>query len=278
MIFTHLQNIKLLKSINMDMKRKTAIILGMYIGQSEMKKKMYQDNVLDWLNKTPYDIYTVNSSGHTLDIKHDRLFEFTFKQDETPMESHSKNFMDQFTKLFIKKKEIGPTHLEKNSLLKIFSYFPTLYSYDMAFKITGKYFCPDFERHYNNMSHADIIIQKKRYPINSTVLLYMLLILLTFIILGLYFKINRNQIIFIYSLFLSVVFIIFLINDYNEPTELVGMKPHLLQDFFNGIDEYTTCETFLHKFITRTHSVVRMPLLPISRKYPRNDGSVLDAL
>lgn len=260
------------------MKRKTAIILGMYIGSSEEKKKMYQDNVLDWLHKTPYDIYTVNSSGHTLDIKHDRLFEFTFKQDETPMESHSKNFMDLFTKLFIKKKEIGPTQLEKNSLLKIFTHFPTLYSYDMAFKITGKYFCPDFERHYN-MSHADIIIQKKRYPINPSLLVYMLLSLLAFIILCLYFKINRYRIIFICSLFVSVVFIIFLINNYEEPTELVGMKPRLLHDFFNGIDDYSTCEKFLHKFITRsTQSVVRLPLLPISRKFPRNDGSVLDAL
>jgi hypothetical protein len=259
------------------MKQNTAIILGMYIGPSESRKKMYQDNVLDWLHNTPYDIYTVNSSGHILDITHDRLFEFTFKQDETHMVSHqSKPLIDVFTKLFIKKKDSGPTQLEKNSILKTFTHFPALFSYDMVFKITGKYFCPDFERHYNSIPSADIIIQKKRYAINPILLL---LCVLAFILLCLYMKINPYRIIFMSVVLVSVVLFIYLMNSYEEPTELLGMKPRLLHDFFNGIDEYTSSEKSLHQFITRsTQSVVRMPSLPISRKFPRNDGSVLDAL
>ena len=49
---------------------------------------------------------------------------------------------------------------EKNSLEKAFAHFTELDSYDLVFKVTGKYFCPDFMDNYKNIPpNMDFVLQ-----------------------------------------------------------------------------------------------------------------------
>jgi hypothetical protein len=89
--------------------------------------EMYEKRVHRWLNNTDLDIYIVDSSGIGINQKHERLHQYVFEQD-----------------LEISKNSVSVC--EKNSILKAIEYFKEDFlKYNIVFKITGKYFIPDFE-------------------------------------------------------------------------------------------------------------------------------------
>lgn len=105
------------------------ILLTMYIGGNDKKRKIYLHRINRWLNETSFDIYTVESSGELLNINHPRLKQFVFIQEDNKEDS-------------IK----GPTIFERNSILKAFNNFKNDFKkYDIIFKITAKYFIPSLE-------------------------------------------------------------------------------------------------------------------------------------
>lgn len=105
---------------------KCCILLTMYIGGNDKKRKIYLHRINRWLNETSFDIYTVESSGELLNINHPRLKQFTFLQGD----KHKGN----------------STILERNSILKAYNYFQNDFKkYDIIFKITAKYFIPSLE-------------------------------------------------------------------------------------------------------------------------------------
>lgn len=242
---------------------KTAILLGMYIGTSEEKKKMYQLNVMDWLKNTNYDIYTVDSSGQSINITHERLFEFSFKQEESESEK------SDFFGMFFKK---GTTLLEKDALLRLFKHYPNLFKYDMVFKITGKYFSPDLKSKYEKLPKCDMIIQHSHYINKLRILLMILIVALT-----IYIKVNYNKWINGVSCVCILLLYISYIYSY-ENTELVGATPRILHEFITGIADHCM-EISLYQFILfKKISVHRLPPLSISRKYPKADGTILSYL
>lgn len=107
---------------------KCCILLTMYIGGNEKKRKIYLHRINRWLNETSFNIYTVESSGELLNINHPRLKQFTFIQNDNIDKRHNQ------------------TMFERNSILKAFYYFKTDFKkYDIIFKITAKYFIPSLE-------------------------------------------------------------------------------------------------------------------------------------
>lgn len=232
--------------------RKTAIILTMHIGNSESKKKMYLLNILDWLNYTPFDIYTVESSGQSFYINHPRLFEFNFKQQYTILPS--------------------VTISEKNSILHIFENFPKLFTYDIIFKITGKYFSHDFVDEYKKNQESNMYIQYSH--IVNPLRYIILFIFILFIILYIIYK--KKYMVFVFLSCIIILFISYFIS--YENTELIGATPILLYDFFSSIKN-ECCEISLYNFImNRNLRYHRFNSLSISKKYPRNDGSILNKL
>jgi hypothetical protein len=121
---TLLDNVKPLKTSEPAKESaKVCMLVSMYIGDN--RREMYTKNIKHWLNDTNLDIYTVDSSGKYLDIKHPRLFQYSFKQDSA----------------FIR---YNVSVSEKVSIEKALAYFD-LSAYDLIFKVTGKYFLPEFE-------------------------------------------------------------------------------------------------------------------------------------
>jgi hypothetical protein len=119
---------------------KSAILLTMYIGENNDRKNMYVKNIMDWLNKTNIDIYTVNSSGEFLNINHPRLNQVAFIQNNNSGNS---------------------SELERDSIIKANNYF-NFSKYDLVFKITGKYFLPDFENMIKYIpSDAELVVQNQ---------------------------------------------------------------------------------------------------------------------
>jgi hypothetical protein len=119
-------------------KNNTALIITMYIGNDKKRQKLYEKNILDWLKYTPFKIYTVESSGRKLNIKHERLHEFTYKQ------KHGHKPRASLT--------------EKYSILLLLKEYPEIENYKLVFKITGKYFCPNFMNEYKNIPNGSNII------------------------------------------------------------------------------------------------------------------------
>lgn len=122
--------------------RKCCVLLTMYADSNE-KKKFYE-KILDlWLTNTKLDIYIVNSSGEILNKKDERLFQYAFKQKSEY--NH----------------DIGPSVYERDSIDGILSVFD-FSQYDLIFKITGKYYIPDFEKVIEYIpDDADIVLQNQ---------------------------------------------------------------------------------------------------------------------
>lgn len=111
---------------------KCCILLTMHIGNNDDRRQMYVHRVKRWLNETSLDIYTVESSGELLNIKHPRLYQYTFKQEEYDPESVE---------------AVNKTILERNSILNAYNNFKEYFkNYDIIFKVTGKYFIPSLEK------------------------------------------------------------------------------------------------------------------------------------
>ena len=118
---------------------KIAILLTMYIGNSNEKFKMYMKNIIEWL-KTGLTIYIVESSGFEIPFKHPLLKTFIFSQTRPEQKSN-------------------PSLTEKDSILNACNYFD-FSLYDMVFKVTGKYFSDNFLDMINYIpSDADLVLQ-----------------------------------------------------------------------------------------------------------------------
>jgi len=114
----------------------------MYLSNDPNRINMYHQKISSWLSKTSLEIYTVDSSGSFLDIRHPRLHQYSFKQNQ------------EFV-LF------DPSLVEKDSLLRAYQFFKKDFkNYDYIFKITGKYCAPDLENVINNLDmNYDLILQ-----------------------------------------------------------------------------------------------------------------------
>jgi len=106
---------------------KICILLTMYIGPEELgRRSMYETSVLNWLSKTSFEIFVVESSGQYIRQNHPRLHQYSFQQES--------KFVDY-----------DPCFQERNSILKAFDYFNGFSKFDIIFKITGKYFLETLE-------------------------------------------------------------------------------------------------------------------------------------
>jgi len=127
---------------NYPYRTKCCVLLTMYVKNN---KELYEKRVYRWLNDTNLDIYIVDSSGIGIKQKHERLHQYVFKQDL----------------------EIGKYSVsvyEKNSILKAIKYFEEDFlNYNIVFKITGKYFIPDFEKIITPIpNNIEIVLQNLR--------------------------------------------------------------------------------------------------------------------
>lgn len=95
----------------------------MYIGKNQKRLDIYLKNLKEWLS-TGLDIYTVDSSGIGIDNNHPLLKNFKFSQQIPEIKEN-------------------PSLTEKNSILRALDNFD-FSSYDLVFKVTGKYFSDDF--------------------------------------------------------------------------------------------------------------------------------------
>lgn len=227
---------------------KIALLITMYISSTIERKKMYKLNILDWLNNTPFEIYTVDSSNRKLDIIHPRLHQYYFDQG-----------FNQINK--------NPSMSEKNSILRLFDNYPELYSYNFIYKITGKYYCPNFMDQYKTIpNNVDIVLQ---YGIKGKLNFY--IIILSIILLFIYLFINVNDIFIVILVLLKIL--------PNEHTELVGMKPQLLKDVVQSIN-YFNFEITLYNYINSHTDLLtyRLKPLQIKRKTMRSDKSILNIL
>jgi len=130
---------KVVKKSPSPARRKFCILFTMYIGDTKERRDVYENRIARWLDEsTGIDLYTVDSSGKELflDDKTNlitsphyfdpRLHQFSFKQ---PSAFQSGN----------------PSMPEKRAMLKAIKHFKKEFStYDIIFKITGKYFIPNF--------------------------------------------------------------------------------------------------------------------------------------
>ena len=120
-------------------KNNTALIITMYIGNHKKRQKLYEKNISDWLTFTPFNIYTVESSDTKLNIINPRLHQYIFKQ--------TNNY-------------IGQSLSEKDSILRLIEKYPEIESYELVFKITGRYFFSNFMSEFKNIpSNVNIVLQ-----------------------------------------------------------------------------------------------------------------------
>jgi hypothetical protein len=103
---------------------KCCVFLTMYVKNNI---ELYEKRVKRWLDETDFDIFIVDSSGIGIKQTDERLKQYVFTQNP------------DFERFSV-------SVSEKNSILKAIDYFnDDLLDYDIIFKITGKYFIPDFE-------------------------------------------------------------------------------------------------------------------------------------
>jgi len=116
-----------------------AIIITMYSADEE-RTKLYRENIIKWI-ETGFPIFSVDSNSDTdkINIKASNYFPFSFKQENIGKNS---------------------SILECDSIRNLVNQYPFLNSYDMIFKVTGKYFLPDF-KHMSRFFpvDADLIVQ-----------------------------------------------------------------------------------------------------------------------
>jgi hypothetical protein len=124
-------------------KNNTALMITMYIGNDKKRQKLYEKNILDWLTYTPFNIYTVESSDTKLNIINPRLHQYTFKQTNN---------------------NLGQSLSEKDSILRLIEKYPELESYELVFKITGRYFFSNFMSEFKNIpSNVNIVLQNASF-------------------------------------------------------------------------------------------------------------------
>ena len=117
-----------------------AILLTMY--HTEDTSEMYIKNIEDWA-KTGLDIYIVNSSPLPILFKHPKItyYHYDQKYPRIPLGS------------------FGPSMAERDSILHAAKLMP-LEKYGMIFKVTAKYFCPEFVSLLSSIpSDTDIVFQ-----------------------------------------------------------------------------------------------------------------------
>ena len=121
-----------------------AILLTTYTGsksatqQDENRIKMYMKNIHNWLD-TGLDIFIVNSSPYIFPFKHPRLKQHSFRQPDGLTSS---------------------SLLEGNSVREAYRVFSRFSEYDYVFKITGKYYCPEFPSLIERIpADTDILLQ-----------------------------------------------------------------------------------------------------------------------
>ena len=123
-------------------KNNTALMITMYIGNDKKREKLYEKNILDWLTYTPFNIYTVESSDTKLKIINQRLHQYTFKQTNN---------------------DLGQSLSEKDSILRLIEKYPEIESYELVFKITGRYFFSNFMSEFKNIpSNVNIVLQNQK--------------------------------------------------------------------------------------------------------------------
>lgn len=120
---------------------KVAILLTAYISNDNERAEMYEKNIKRWINDTNLNIFLVDSSNVGSKLKNSRFKQYVFDQKE--------------------KFGSSSTILEKKSILGALYYFKKDFSkYDIIFKVTGKYFIPDFNNIVKYIpSDAKIIVQ-----------------------------------------------------------------------------------------------------------------------
>ena len=125
---------------NYPYRTKCCVLLTMYVKNNP---EIYEKRVHKWLNNTNLDIYIVDSSGIGINQKHERLRQYIFEQ-----ESEFSNY--------------SVSVCEKNSILKAIEYFEEDFlKYNIVFKITGKYFIPDFEEIITQIpENIEVVLQK----------------------------------------------------------------------------------------------------------------------
>jgi hypothetical protein len=103
---------------------KCCIFLTMYVKNNV---ELYEKRVKRWLDETDFDIFIVDSSGIGIKQTNERLKQYVFTQEP---------YFDRFS----------VSVSEKNSILNAIEYFnDDFLEYDIIFKITGKYFIPNFD-------------------------------------------------------------------------------------------------------------------------------------
>lgn len=118
---------------------KCCIFLTMYVKNNI---ELYEKRTKRWLDETDFDIFIVDSSGIGIKQTNERLKQYVFTQDPS------------FEKFSV-------SVSEKNSILNAIEYFnDDFLEYDIIFKITGKYFIPNFESVITTIpDDTDIVFQ-----------------------------------------------------------------------------------------------------------------------
>ena len=118
---------------------KCCIFLTMYVKNNV---ELYEKRVKRWLDDTDFDIFVVDSSGVGIKQSNERLKQYVFTQNP--------NF-----------ERVSVSESEKNSILNAIEYFnDDFLEYDIIFKITGKYFIPNFDYVITNIpDDTDIVFQ-----------------------------------------------------------------------------------------------------------------------
>lgn len=137
--------------------QKYCILFTMYIGEQKERREIYENRIKRWLDNTNIDLYTVDSSNNYL---------FYDKKTNLPTSNYFFNprlhqyAFDQGTGF----KNGNPSVPERNSMLKAIKKFEKEFKkYDIVFKITGKYFIPNFEKIIlkANIPKVEIVFQKR---------------------------------------------------------------------------------------------------------------------
>jgi hypothetical protein len=266
----------------------------MYIGNDKKKQKLYEKNISDWLTYTPFNIYTVESSGKTLNIKNQRLHQFTYKQ------KHGHKPRASLT--------------EKYSILLLLQEYPQIENYKLVFKITGKYFCPNFMNEYKNIpTGSNIILQNasKNLDLENTECIgmngHIIKDILSFIKEGNWFYelfyriVKMNFLLFLFILYtISLILFHYASKNIGIITGVISTLILLITFFIrkkvteNGykktlkkIKQYIkiVIEEISYEEALKTYIIMNSDLkthrfnpLQIKRKFPRGNGSILPYL
>jgi hypothetical protein len=108
---------------------------------NEHKIQMYNKIIQMWLEKSSFEIFTVDSSGFFKESNHPRWHTFSFDQGEKGKKCYS--------------------ILEIEALEKAEKFFD-FSNFDFVIKLTGKYFLPDLQNISKSFDRsADLIFQKR---------------------------------------------------------------------------------------------------------------------